>query len=47
VTVVIYCVGCGDIVHRWPCARCGHKYVRVAPVDVQLKLFYELVKGEG
>jgi predicted RNA-binding Zn-ribbon protein involved in translation (DUF1610 family) len=40
-SVALYCVGCGDRVARWPCPRCGHKYVRVVPVDVQLRLFYE------
>jgi rRNA maturation endonuclease Nob1 len=41
----LICVGCGDEVTSWPCVRCGHKYVRIVRVDVQLRLFYDLLRG--
>ena len=40
----LYCVGCGDVVSAWPCPRCGHKYVSLKPLTVQLRLFYGVAR---
>jgi rRNA maturation endonuclease Nob1 len=39
-SVILYCIGCGDRVDGWPCPRCGHTYVVLDPPQVQLRLFY-------